>query len=299
MKKVLTICTVLVALCCLVVYAGNGITVVDRGNVETKAAPVTKAETEVIKTEVVKAETMSAEEQEELARKAAEAAAWETPGELESLWQNVLAAKRSGNLDAFKQAITAYEAAEERLGRPGSGTLDACNDCATPNTYLVFPTTVWAASVSGDCATEGKWYAEFAGVAGATYHFDLCTVGSSASDLDIKICDATCAILAGVDGSSSCNWNPSDFQWTCTTAGTYYAVLAPYSSYSSHTCGGDETDTFEMFYYMEEPPSAFACCYDDHGVNVCAEVEDEDACDLLGGTFYPGLGCDDVWCCNP
>ncbi|MBU1637520.1 hypothetical protein KKC97_07615, partial [bacterium] len=108
MKKVLTICTVLVALCCLVVYAGNGITVVDRGNVETKAAPVTKAETEVIKTEVVKAETMSAEEQEELARKAAEAAAWETPGELESLWQNVLAAKRSGNLDAFKQAITAY-----------------------------------------------------------------------------------------------------------------------------------------------------------------------------------------------
>ncbi|MBU1638383.1 T9SS type A sorting domain-containing protein, partial [bacterium] len=238
--------------------------------------------------------------QEELARKAAEAAAWETPGELESLWQNVLAAKRSGNLDAFKQAITAYDDAVERLGRPGSGTLDACDDCLTPNTALgVIGTTAWY-TVNGDFTSEGKWYASFTGEVGATYHWDLCDPGSATDDVDIKVSDASCTVLAGIDGSSSCGWNPVDWTWTCATAGIYYIEVCPYHyPQTAHYCDETSTITFTLAYYKEEPPTAFACCYDDHGVNVCAEVADEDACDLLGGTFYPGLGCDDVWCCNP
>ncbi len=51
------------------------------------------------------------------------------------------------------------------------------------------------------------------------------------------------------------NWNPSEFSWTCPTgeSGTYYVVLAPYNSSGSHTCDGDGTDIFTMYYYMAEP----------------------------------------------
>ncbi len=130
----------------------------------------------------------------------------------------------------------------------------ACDDCLTPNADLGDISTigaVWGGSISGDCSAEGKWYASFTAIAGAAYHFDLCTIGSSASDLDIKITDAACTILAGVDGNSSCGWNPDDFTWTAPANGTYYVVLAPYNSSSSHTCDGTASDTFTMAYYAD------------------------------------------------
>ena len=126
----------------------------------------------------------------------------------------------------------------------------ACADCLTPNTDLgVIGEAVWGYSVAGDCLTEGKWYASFTGEAGYTYWFDLCDQGSAVSDVDIKICDSTCAILAGADGPSSCSYHPDDYSWDCTVGGTYYVVIAPYSSYSAHNCTGDDTDTFTLAYY--------------------------------------------------
>ena len=112
-----------------------------------------------------------------------------------------------------------------------------------------------------DCSVEGKWYASFNnGYAGYIYHWDLCGLsgapGTSAFDSDIKICDSACNILAGVDGNSSCGYNADDFMWTCDADGTYYVVVAPYSSYSSHNCTGDPNDVFTLAYYAEGDPCA-------------------------------------------
>ena len=140
---------------------------------------------------------------------------------------------------------------------PGNKDGRACADCATPNTDLGdIGGTAWGYTVTGDCGTEGKWYASFNGYAGYIYHWDLCTIGTSNFDSDIKICDASCNILAGVDGNSACNYNADDFTWTCTATGTYYVVIAPYNSYASHTCGGTAANAFTLAFYAEPNPCA-------------------------------------------
>jgi hypothetical protein len=154
--------------------------------------------------------------------------------------------------------------------RNSRNSLDACNTCDSPNaTISSFPSSYDGTSVSGDCGTEGKWYAQFTGVAGTKYHFDLCPTapgaGTSFYDSDIKICNSTCTILAGADYTSpgsACSWEPNDFQWSCTSDGTYYVVVAPYSSSGSHTCGGTSSNTLTMEYYAEAlapPPENDMC----------------------------------------
>jgi hypothetical protein len=147
----------------------------------------------------------------------------------------------------------------------------ACSDCLTPNVALGdLPTAVWGGDTGlVNVGTEGKWYASFNGVAGAKYHFDLCpaapgTVANGNFDADIKVVDATCTILTGVDGSCTGggnNYLPNDFQWTCATTGTYYVVVAPYRSYNQHNCIGVATNTFDMQYYAElpTPPCPLTC----------------------------------------
>jgi V8-like Glu-specific endopeptidase len=138
----------------------------------------------------------------------------------------------------------------------------SCEDCEPEDAYLgTIGTVVWGYSVSGNCGNGGKWVGQFVGEAGATYHFDLCpdSPGSgtnSGFDPDIKITNNSCTILDGEDGScSSPSYSPNDYQWICTSNGTYYVIIAPYSSYNSHTCGGDSSDTFTLKYYKEQPCS--------------------------------------------
>jgi hypothetical protein len=135
-----------------------------------------------------------------------------------------------------------------------------CGTCTPADVALgTIGTTVYGYSTSGNVGNGGKWAGSFTGEAGAIYHFDLCgdtpgsgVVGGTAWDADIKIVDASCAIIsgAGVDGScSSPSYEPNDFQWTCSTGGTYYVIIAPYNSYTSHTCTGTAANTFTMYYY--------------------------------------------------
>ncbi|MBN2445692.1 MAG: hypothetical protein JXO22_03145, partial [Phycisphaerae bacterium] len=164
--------------------------------------------------------------------------------------ENKLVGDVSEPLPPMQQTYSAVKPAEAKKPMAPVGGTRACADCLTPNTDLgVIGETPWGYSVSGDCSVEGKWYASFTGEAGYTYHWDLCTIGTSAFDSDIKICDASCNILAGVDGSSACGWNADDWTWDCPADGTYYAVIAPYSSYSAHNCTGDALDTFTLVYY--------------------------------------------------
>ncbi len=153
------------------------------------------------------------------------------------------------------EAAKREELMKQGWGDESAGDMRACDDCLTPNMDLGdIGFDVWGYSVSGDCATEGKWYASFNGYAGNIYHFDMCNVGTASSDVDIKITDSTCAILDGQDGSSSCSWHPDNFTWTCPADGVYYVVIAPYRSYNQHNCAGDATDTFTMYYYAEGDP---------------------------------------------
>ncbi|HRX86160.1 MAG TPA: GEVED domain-containing protein, partial [Phycisphaerae bacterium] len=148
-----------------------------------------------------------------------------------------------------------------------------CADCLTPNVDLgTIGLTVWGYSISGDCGTEGKWYASFNGQAGYLYHFDLCATAPGAGtcnfDADLKVTDASCTILAGVDGPSACSYHPQDFQWTAPADGVYYVVIAPYDSSASHTCGGTASNTFTLEYYAEPDP-----CVGNYPVNDdCAAV---------------------------
>ncbi len=158
-------------------------------------------------------------------------------------------------------ALLAVEPVVEKPEPPMGEQPRACADCLTPNMDLgVIGSTPWY-TISADCATEGKWYASFTGEAGATYYWDLCpltpgTLGTGNFDADIKICDSSCAILAGVDGSCSGGPNtylPNNFSWTCSTAGTYYVVIAPYRSYNQHNCTGTASNTFTLAYYKVLP----------------------------------------------
>jgi hypothetical protein len=139
-----------------------------------------------------------------------------------------------------------------------------CGDCTPTDANLgTIGTTIWGYSISSNCGNGGKWVASFNGEAGYTYWFDLCNIGTGNFDADIKICDASCNILAGVDGSSSCGWRPNQFSWNCPNNGTYYVIIAPYSSYSSHTCSGTSANTFTMYYYK----GLDYCGVVDHGGN--------------------------------
>ncbi len=133
-----------------------------------------------------------------------------------------------------------------------------CSECEPEDADLgTIGTVVWGYSVSGNCGNEGKWVGQFVGEAGATYHFDLCpdSPGSGTNsgfvpDVDIKITNSSCTILDGEDGScSSPSYSPNDYQWICPSNGTYYVIIAPYSSYNSHNCTGLTSDTFTLNYY--------------------------------------------------
>jgi hypothetical protein len=155
----------------------------------------------------------------------------------------------------------------------GQTTLNGKNPCVTdcfcescePEDQNIgtIGTVVWGYSATGNCGNCGKWVGEFTGEAGATYHFDLCpdSPGSgtnSGFDPDIKITNSSCSILDGEDGScSSPSYSPNDYQWLCPSSGTYYVIIAPYSSYGSHNCTGDSGDTFTLRYYKEicSPPT--------------------------------------------
>ena len=121
------------------------------------------------------------------------------------------------------------------------------------------PSDPWAGMIAGNCGNYGKWVGSFTAAAGLSYHFDLCPdepgSGSNNFDVDIKICDAAGNILTGEDGSCAAwSWAPNDFTWQTANPGTYYVVLAPYFSYTSHTCTGTTGNTFTMYYYAAEPP---------------------------------------------
>lgn len=139
-----------------------------------------------------------------------------------------------------------------------------CDQCTPTNANLgTIGTNNWGYSITGNCGNGGKWVASFNGEAGYTYWFDLCNIGTGNFDADIKICDASCNILTGVDGYSGCGWRPNQFSWNCPSNGTYYVVIAPYSSYSSHTCNGSSANTFTMYYYK----GLDYCGVVDHGGN--------------------------------
>ncbi len=147
-------------------------------------------------------------------------------------------------------------------------TIRACADCAPANVNLGnITTTVWGGSITGNCLVGGKWSGSFIGMPGVTYHFDLCPdapgAGTADFDIDIKIADASCNILAGQDGSCPAGlWRPNDFTWVCPASGTYYVILAPYNSFNTHNCSGTALNTFTMQYYREPlsltcPPGAY------------------------------------------
>jgi hypothetical protein len=140
-----------------------------------------------------------------------------------------------------------------------------CDECEPEDEYLgTIGTSVWGYSKSGNCSNGGKWVGQFVGEAGATYHFDLCPdspgSGTANFDADIKITNGSCGLIPGAGEDGVCSsplWLPNDFQWNCTSSGTYYVIIAPYSSYNSHSCTGDWCDTFTLKYYKETylPPT--------------------------------------------
>ncbi|MEI6349338.1 MAG: hypothetical protein WCP69_15440, partial [Bacteroidota bacterium] len=139
----------------------------------------------------------------------------------------------------------------------------SCGTCTPADASLgSIGTTIYGYSVSGNCGNGGSYVASFTGEAGAIYHFDLCPgspgTGSITTnwDPDIKITDASCGIITGIDGSCTgglSSWQPNDFTWTCPSAGTYNVVIAPFSSYSSHTCSGTAANAFTLNYYKQNP----------------------------------------------
>jgi len=180
----------------------------------------------------------------------------DTPSSVGTYWYGMHVVDNAGNWNDERNSNTG--------GLPGVygpiavvvNPLRSCSECEPEDAYLgTVGTVVWGYSVSGNCGNGGKWVGQFVGEAGRTYHFDLCpdSPGSgtnSGFDPDIKITNSSCTILAGEDGAcSSPSYSPNDFQWTCSSNGTYYVIIAPYSSYNSHTCGGNSGDTFMLKYY--------------------------------------------------
>lgn len=173
----------------------------------------------------------------------------------------LLAAGFSLNVAAALAQPRAVEATAGESGDEQSGAPRACADCLTPNVDLgEIGSVVWGYSQTGTCATQGKWYASFNGHAGLVYHFDLCPDapgdGSADFDADIKICDASCTILAGDDGACPVGeyYRPNDFAWICYADGLYHVVVAPYRSYNQHSCTGTANSTFTLKYYAEPDP---------------------------------------------
>lgn len=178
-----------------------------------------------------------------------------------------------------------------------------CSSCTPEDAALgTIGTTVYGYNVSGNCGNGGKWVGSFNGESGAVYHFDVCpdapgSGSNSGFDPDIKICDASCTILAGQDGScSSPSYSPNDYQWTCPSNGTYYVIFAPYYSYTSHTCTGSAANTFTMYYYKEAAGLANDNCA---GATAIGDVTNL-AFDTTTATFDGPGGCmttPNIWYC--
>ncbi len=113
-----------------------------------------------------------------------------------------------------------------------------CASCTPADANLGdITTTECGGSISGNLGHDGKWAAEFQGLAGATYHWDLCPTdpcaghseeGSNPSDVDIVIFDSNCSFVESYDGEEWCDWRPNDYQWVCPANGIYYVLIAPW-----------------------------------------------------------------------
>jgi hypothetical protein len=195
-------------------------------------------------------------------------------------------------------------ATAEATGKdPGPDVDDrACNDCTTsPQPTLdPFPVTAWAGVVSGNCGTEGKWYAPFTGYAGTVYYFDLCPdtpgAGTANFDIDIAIVNSACTILAGQDGSCTAqSYRPNNFSWTCPANGTYFVKLAPYRSYNQHNCTGTVNNTFTMYYYQVGPCNI--SCQGHANPEPCGTHGLDDGCNITPNAFNDLLGpYPESWC---
>ncbi|MCB9367228.1 MAG: T9SS type A sorting domain-containing protein [Calditrichaeota bacterium] len=193
--------------------------------------------------------------------------------------------------------------------RGRDGVLDlGCADCAPAHYDMgTIGDVVWGYFVAGDLGTDGKWVGSFNGVAGATYHFDLCSTapgtGTNAgfsSDCDLRIRDAACAVLSYVDGLSGCvpAWSPNDVTWTCPANGVYYVEIKEYND-GTATCTGLADATFDMNYYAVAPPTTpYKCCYGDPCAPTCDDLLEAE-CLTLGGTYYDGETCAASPCAAP
>jgi hypothetical protein len=190
------------------------------------------------------------------------------------------------------------------------GVARPCGTCTPEDVPLGnIGTVVYGYSTTGNLGNGGKWVGSFTGEAGMKYHFDLCPdlpgAGTNNLDIDIKITDASCNILTGADGI--CNaptYAPNDFQWTCTTNGTYYVILAPYNSYATHNCIGTSAETFTMQYYKEAtvPVVPVVCPANatiiENEPDCYAEYVDatNGGCNSTPNVFTELTGCKDVVC---
>jgi hypothetical protein len=121
----------------------------------------------------------------------------------------------------------------------------------------------------------------------------MCTYGAADDDVDIKISNATCTVIAYIDGGGCGNYIPTEWSWTCATAGTYFVEVADYASpVGNHNCDPTSTTTFTLFYYKVEAPQTGSCCYAD---GTC-EVTDEAHCI---GTYTAGGVCEPNTCPLP
>jgi hypothetical protein len=185
-----------------------------------------------------------------------------------------------------------------------------CGTCTPEDVALgTIGTVVYGYSTTGNLGNGGKWVGSFTGEAGMKYHFDLCPdlpgAGTNNLDIDIKITDASCNILTGQDGSCAApTYAPNDFQWTCTTNGTYYVILAPYNSYATHNCIGTSANTFTMQYYKEStvPVLPVVCPTNatiiENEPDCYAEYVDatNGGCNSTPNVFTELTGCKDVVC---
>jgi hypothetical protein len=136
-----------------------------------------------------------------------------------------------------------------------------CPNCTPPNVDLGDITTdSCGATIMGNCGYFGKWVGRFDGLAGTTYHWDLCPfdpcTGNASFDPDIVILDENCGILEWVDGVDTCDWKPNDWMWTCPSSGTYYVAVLPYPGMLNDTltCNGAPENTFQLVYYRGLAP---------------------------------------------
>jgi hypothetical protein len=141
-----------------------------------------------------------------------------------------------------------------------------CSSCTPPNAILGdVTTTACGDSIQGNLGYQGKWIGQFNGIAGATYHWDLCPFDpcgghaeyvADPADVDILIMDSTCQRLDWNDGDGECSWRPNDWQWICPATGTYYAWITPWPSFDNEVlnCAGTPEHTFTLVYYRGEPP---------------------------------------------